>query len=744
MNKRIASIAAVLCASALLAGGLARGEDGEPDAVRTLNPSPSLFHSVKQDIEGSAQSESLAETDRLVCENSRLALYVDEDAFIVKVLDKQGDYVWSSGAAENEQQFMTGTWRRFTQAFLTMEYYNANGASLRSSARFDKARANLQYTADGLAATLIYREPDASARVYLTLTEDGFKVRIPDEEILFNKPDHRLGKLYVLPFLGSAYADSIPGYFFIPDGCGALMRFDEPKTYNSSTLLRVYGTDASVQASAAYQDGLAPTSVKNLRFPVYGAVHGYNQNGFLGVITNGEAYSGFEISPAGVKIDFHWMSPVFIYREQYRQATGSGVGFDVIQKTPNAVDAEVTYTLLSGDSASYAGMASAYRQKLDQSGELPAKQEPAGHIPLYIEAFMADQVKSLFGQSTKVFTTLEDVSGWVDRLQDEGIRDLILSLNGFERGGYSGGKAGSYKLQGGVGSEKELQALYGKLNVPGSWLLLSKEISRAYDKQAKKSGFLYAINRVFTTTPDTGYLYNSRYYLDASTVAKLADAYAALPDYKRNAALPGIGSTLYSNFKEGREMSRSAMLDATRANLDTLRKASGTLALEAPSAYALSYADMIYNTDMQHSRYIFETDTVPFAQMVTGGHIPSFSPWQNLSAGGGNAVLQLIDYNVYPAYLLTEAASEEFDHCHTNDIYSSRFDDYLGEIARVYSLVDPLLSQVSGAAVTNRTCPADGISVTRYDNGRTILVNYTAAAFTLDGVTVPAGQAVCI
>ena len=77
------------------------------------------------------------------------------------------------------------------------------------------------------------------------------------------------------------------------------MRFDEPKTYNSSTLLRVYGPDVSVQAPAAYQGGLAPTPTKNLQFPVYGAVHGSNQNGFLGVVTGGETYAGFEVSPPG-------------------------------------------------------------------------------------------------------------------------------------------------------------------------------------------------------------------------------------------------------------------------------------------------------------------------------------------------------------------------------------------------------------------------------------------------------------
>ncbi len=159
MNKRIASIAAVLCAAALLAGGDRPGRRGGTGRRPSLNPSPSLFGSVKKDIEGTAPSESLAETDRLVCENSRLALYLDEEAFIVKILDKQGDYVWSSSATETELASMTGTWRRFSQAFLTMDYFNANGASLRSSARFDKAAADLLCTEDGLAATLTFRNP---------------------------------------------------------------------------------------------------------------------------------------------------------------------------------------------------------------------------------------------------------------------------------------------------------------------------------------------------------------------------------------------------------------------------------------------------------------------------------------------------------------------------------------------------------------------------------------------------------
>ena len=111
MNKRIASIAAVLCAAALLAGGIAQGEE-EEQAPPVPQPSPSLFGSVKR-ISRAPPRASPRGNHRLVCENSRLALYLDEEAFIVKNPRQAGDYVWSSSATETELASMTGTWRRF-------------------------------------------------------------------------------------------------------------------------------------------------------------------------------------------------------------------------------------------------------------------------------------------------------------------------------------------------------------------------------------------------------------------------------------------------------------------------------------------------------------------------------------------------------------------------------------------------------------------------------------------------------
>ncbi len=115
-------------------------------------------------------------------------------------------------------------------------------------------------------------------------------------------------------------------------------------------------------------------------------------------------------------------------------------------------------------------------------------------------------------------------------------------------------------------------------------------------------------------------------------------------------------------------MSRAAMLEETKANLASLRESSGILALEAPAAYSLAYADMIYNTDMQHSATSSKPIPSPSPRWPPAGISRASPPGRTSGAGGDAAVLQMIDYNVYPAYLLTEASSEEFAQCHTNDV----------------------------------------------------------------------------
>ena len=55
---------------------------------------------------------------------------------------------------------------------------------------------------------------------------DGIDVKIPSNEIIENG-DFLVSDILVYPYFGSVKEDKIPGYIFVPDGVGALIRYNQ-------------------------------------------------------------------------------------------------------------------------------------------------------------------------------------------------------------------------------------------------------------------------------------------------------------------------------------------------------------------------------------------------------------------------------------------------------------------------------------------------------------------------------------
>ena len=81
-------------------------------------------------------------------------------------------------------------------------------------------------------------------------------------------PDDRfkLTGLYLFPYLGSTRGDTVPGYFVIPDGVGALVRLN--KSHNDTYQSRFYGSDMGYNSYTSSQLGM----------PIYGVVHEVGEN----------------------------------------------------------------------------------------------------------------------------------------------------------------------------------------------------------------------------------------------------------------------------------------------------------------------------------------------------------------------------------------------------------------------------------------------------------------------------------
>ncbi|MGM9636983.1 MAG: DUF5696 domain-containing protein [Eubacteriales bacterium] len=99
------------------------------------------------------------------------------------------------------------------------------------------------------------------------LTDDGFEVSLPANGIRYDSDAYRLKFITILPYIGASSGD-FPGYTFVPDGSGAIIRNEDIMMEGSGYAIngRVYGPDY------AYHTLDYNGKSEIMRMPVFGVV----------------------------------------------------------------------------------------------------------------------------------------------------------------------------------------------------------------------------------------------------------------------------------------------------------------------------------------------------------------------------------------------------------------------------------------------------------------------------------------
>ena len=167
------------------------------------------------------------------------ALKKDDSLSVEEILEKYEPY-----AAD-----LNTTYTGIANSLVTIEYIDSDKTKYISSASQENAASELSVFSDAEYQLHIqFTKPDISLNVYITLDEDSISYRIPSDE--FGGADLlKLSAVDITPFLGASGGRlnmldeeanwekvdcyRIPGYVFIPDGSGALIRFvDNTSVFN--------------------------------------------------------------------------------------------------------------------------------------------------------------------------------------------------------------------------------------------------------------------------------------------------------------------------------------------------------------------------------------------------------------------------------------------------------------------------------------------------------------------------------
>lgn len=789
-EKRLAAVLLILCT---LAGLWFPGEKAHAEYIHTnrdtLPPGPAM----------EIKEESVEEYEKLY-ETASAVYYFREDRDIIAVLDKESGYLWKTGldapvakklrakalGASTEEEYeelektpvednMNEIYTDMANSLITVEYRPPESLDTPkkiSSTSSGSESALRKLEENRFCLDIDFKDINLQMKVYITFGEKKIQYYIPCEE-LTGEGVMSMTNLYITPFLGAnggqllrfnresgdydivERKDSPPGYAFLPDGSGALVRFQDNNAIFRQYTGDVYGSDVS--QGEYYNTTLTDAMpLKDPVMPVFGVALGNDQAAFVAYAEEGAEYMSVICTPEENTTYYTWICPQFTYNLRYHQIFNkAGDGYFQMMEEPNAFDVSMTYEFLSGDgsgsteAANYVGMALTYRRYLIEEGILTEGKGNEGSgtttsadIPIRLDFLMSDAQSGVVGLENIVMTTTDDVRSILSDVMDNGILNINSGLQGWQKKGVTFSKPYTRKYSSEIGSRSDFEKLMADFSEIGvdiscqeDYVTINKTMINYFDNAAKHVNSWYAYVDKSNLLPPAAPVTQFGYARPEKSAGWLGEQYEYAKGTALSMTIDGIGSTLTGDYADSGHMTVDGAIALYQEQLASMEEVKKNII--APGMYLWQYTDRYLQAPVGHSQFIFETDAVPFLQLVLNGTMEVYAPYANFSFYTQTDVLKMIDYNLNPSFILTGEPSWKLADTVSADLYSTEYSLYKNLIRQVYSQVNAALSQVKGYRWVDRLVAADGVIVNVYEKDgqvKKIIINYTDDFLTVEGV----------
>ena len=593
--------------------------------------------------------------------------------------------------------------------------------------------------------------------VEIVLDGRGFTARVRGREIEYGVDvPYRAGpavtsvsypvlSLELLPFFFAARRDD-SGYLFVPSGSGALIDLAERKAGARSLTVPVYGGDFSLEPR--------PGAGDHGYLPVFGAVR--EDTGFLAIIESGASIASVSVLKAGVYNSYHTVFADFTITEGRTEARETGDAlfgaYAIYAPESYAGDVVSRYHLLPAGSAHYSSMARIYRGHLLERG-MPRRARGAGQ-PLFLDITASvpttATVAGIPYRSTAVATGYRDARRMLSELDNPA--GLIVRYGGWLAGGTAHRFPGRVSLNGKLGSRREFLRLldfcrqrgigfypavdFLAINERGLFdgFAASREAARGLDRTPVR---LLDRNPALTEDVATG-----TYLISPAALPGVIGSFAGR--YGRIGhpflGLDRFGLLSFSDYRRGADPERIFNPEETLHVLDEatsqLADAGFGLLIEGANAHLLPRAAAVMRVPYRDADYDIVTRTIPFMQMVLHGSVPYSSEPVNYQADQRTALLRAIESGSSLTFAVVGDAPALPAPLHDVDLYASQYASWKDTMLAMHGTLSRALAGLGRVPIRAHATLADGVRVTRYENGVDVVVNYRDEPYVHAGVTV--------
>lgn len=713
---------------------------------------------------------------QLISENDKLALYAittNEQKRIGEIclLDKASGYVWRSnptdmnedaiGRAAGHAYYRTKSQLviSYTQGY---SYYDLN--SYYSCVLNDLVTATVN---PGKSVKFLYKFADLkfAVPVEYSLDDDGFKAEIllndDEAKLTFTEMgtvslsgtftgsveqeiDYNITEIKLLPAFGATSYNE-DGYLFIPDGSGALVYYNNGK----SNVKQPYSAPVYGNYKDSKSDDYRKASDR-FYLPVFGTVKN-DAHALMGIVEDNANVAFINAEVSGYETAYNKVYSSYLHKIiKGADKEGQAQPMSKELRDPDK-NFSVKYYCLSGDDASYVGMAKLYRQYLvDEKGM--QKSDDLRDTSLVLDMYAGVEKKtSILGIPWNIFdvmTTYEDLRNISDDMTEVGIDNVIFRYNDWTKMKNRKKVQNSPNFESSVGGKNGYQktAAYLADKNMGFYLNIDfvnySESGHGYSRLSDAVKYPNQAPAYQTSGMTDHVNMGTRWCLLKSDKVRDAALKFASKCAKydiTSISLENIGNAIYSDGSNKGGLTRGQCMNNWEEIISAYKDQGLRVLTSSPSAYAIINSDILLDIPTKDTYIEIADEGVPFYQIVVRGYKTYTSENVNMSSSPENVILNAAETGSSLLYSLIAGDTTTLKETYLKYLYSCNYGEWKDNIISEYKKLSEALKCVDGQTIENHEKLASGVYKTTYSNGIAVYVNYNESDFTLDnGTVVPA------
>ncbi|MBR6386033.1 MAG: hypothetical protein IKS03_07965 [Ruminococcus sp.] len=684
---------------------------------------------------------------RYAFENDKLRMIVDDRKGTFGIENMETKYIWwSSPLGVTRDRIATPLLVNELRSSNMLRYgipeKRSNNSVLRSGT--DDCKIKVSDIKNGIKIEYNYEKAGFKFPVEYTIEDDHLKASLKKDDIQETNPENIATELTVMGSFGAG-SENEEGYFVIPDGSGALVRFNNNKTMDTNAYTqRVYGNDVTA----------VPTSkgavTEQIYLPVYGIVK--QDNAMLVIASKGDsnAYLTTQVSRQS-NSTYNLCSFTFMLRntDTFYMSGNNSDKITVFERGDiKSDDIELLYYPISKENADYVDVAEKYREYL-MSRQRVTKKTKSENAPMYVSLYGGtEKKKPVLGipvTMKQAVTKYDEAEEILNSLKTNGVENMVVTYNNWTDDGIKNQIDKTAKPSdtlGGKSSFKDFKKFTGENNIKLYPVSDNRDFysGNGYysftDTAVRVSG---AYSRIISYDRAYGIPDGFKKNMSLLSPDCFADVFGKISESYVNAGLSGVSAgnlttSLYGDYGKKNISRHKAMILETEVYQKLTEKLADGILADGANAYALPYVSHITNVPVTSSRFDLFNEDIPFYQIVMHGLVPYSTTAVNGDADSENLLLMAAATGSCLNYDMIYEETSILKDTEFDVYYYANYANWIETASAEYKLLQPVLENVSDSTITGYKAENDGKYITTsYSNGTVTKVDFEEKTIDFNG-----------